>query len=175
MFVLRFQIHASRAAYRVYFYICSYICWCVCPRHPYQMKNDGDLKFPRLHLQRFFFVFRKKWPWGPLASKNWYVKWISAYLPDCLVSNSVLLSWWWGFSWQDIQPELNFLIKFGFTRKSLHIYQEVKEKTSTRAQESWTTGNFLMKTCFKPPLTTVEKLIYQAMTMSTTGPARHAN
>ena len=74
--------HISSIALFVYLFICV--------TSPDQPKNDSDLKFDTYshwpYLKNcFFFVFSKKSPWRPLASKNCRVTWFFAYLLDCLV------------------------------------------------------------------------------------------
>ena len=41
--------------------------------------------FPQISSIALFFVVSKKWPWGPLASKNCRARGFSTYLSDCLV------------------------------------------------------------------------------------------
>ena len=78
-----------------------YMCvfgWSVFFPPPDQRKKDmGTWNLvsysPRRYLNTFF---SKQWTWEKGPSKNWCVKWISAYLLDCLV-------FYW-FSWHFSLP-----------------------------------------------------------------------
>ena len=67
-------------------WVCQFLGLSICTGPPDLMENDTDLKLgthPLLDLIQkcFFFVFLKKWPWGPLASKNYRVTWIFRISP----------------------------------------------------------------------------------------------
>ena len=82
---------SSRSRIYVFSLVNILVCWLVYPalfgHNEKRYRPEIWYKHsPRPYLKTCFFVFSKKWPWGPLASKNCRVSWISAYLLDCLVS-----------------------------------------------------------------------------------------
>ena len=76
--------------------ICVYLFICLCHvSWPIEKRYKPEIWYTYSHrpyLKTCFSDFSKKWPWGPLASKNCRVTWFPAYPLVHIFSSSILFT-----------------------------------------------------------------------------------